>query len=155
MNLTSTEEIESKTIPGVKFTLRRLTDAARNEIRQEVLEHYERVDELHEEAQPLAEAIEATENVDEKKSLRAEIKPIERDILRINYEHIDPAYLRKCLVSTTLVVDDTPINAVNLHSLAPSAFCNEVWGKVRSYSILGVLEVKNFELPTTSQEPAQ
>lgn len=155
MDLLSTQEFDSTTLPGVKYVLRRLTDAQRNGIRGEHIDHFDALEEIAIERGELQEELTATEDAAGKKSIRAKMRLLNRQYERITTENIDKAYVRHCLVSTTLTYDGAPVTADNISAASPSRFAEEVWDKIRSFSIYGAVEAKNSELPTTSNDPAQ
>lgn len=149
-NYTSTARKESKIFPGVFYTLNRMSEARRVQLRLRIAEPTAEVRRLLREMSKIEQVPE--ENRDEQTMEQLVTLADQMDVL--STQKIDPEWLRwGCKKVEGLMIDDQEADVEMLISEGPPALFDEIVGEIKKLAQLSGDEEKNSESPTTSGEP--
>jgi hypothetical protein len=153
MNYTSTIPIESKSSPGVRFTIRKMTKGRRDILEDQQAPFREKLRPLYEELGPLdkerAEATEAKQDFPADKLRRW--SELLAQIGRIDHREMEPQAVRFVLVSIEgLDIDGEPAKLDAIMERGPDELYDEILAAVKRELGLLPAEASNLPLPSTS-----
>lgn len=166
MNFSSKIFTESKTCPGVSFTISRFTEGRRIELSLKLAEVKAELEQfkrdaipLAEKAAPVVEQLKAAITAQDKAAIEQLSKNLdfidiiehERKINSLIQNKIDPVYVRALLLSIDgLTIDDEPATVESIINNGPRELYAEIVSAVRHELGLSEEELGNSASPSTS-----
>lgn len=155
MNFVSTSREESKTFPGVFYTLYKMSEARRAQLRLLIAEPTSRIRLLLREMGNLEDKHPVTdENPNRPEEVVDELIKLSDKMEQISSDEIDPRWLKWGLKKIEgIEIDDQPATPDSLTSDGPPALFREIVDRIKRLAQLNGDEEKNSESLTTSGEP--
>ncbi len=151
MNFTTSVRKESKTYPGVFYTLNKMSEARRANLRLRIAEPTAKIRNLIREMQKFESLPE--EQITE--DALAKMTEIGDKIDVISAQDVDPQWLLWGLKKIEgLEIDDVPATPESLIDDGPPLLFDEIVDEIKKTAQLNGEEEKNSASPTTSGEPA-
>jgi hypothetical protein len=153
----STLPLESTTCPGVKFTLRKMSERKRHQFYLAVADSTEKIRGFLRDAQKLQpQVLAAAEDMELLAELTAEAERINQAVSAEQRFVIDPAWVRYGLKSVDgLEIDGEPATIDTLlGDDGPSELVQEIAAAIKAASVMPEAQLKNFVWPIISGEAA-
>ncbi len=155
MNFVSTSKEESKTCPGVFYTLYKMSEARRAQLRLLIAEPTAKIRNLLREMTALEDRHPVTEeNPNRPEEVIDELLRLSDKMEQISSDEINPKWLKWGLKKIEgLQIDDQEATPDMLTADGPPSLFQEIVDRIKRLAQLNGEEEKNFESPTTSGEP--
>lgn len=148
----STVRKESTTFPGVFYTLNKMSEARRSQLRLKIAEPNSQIRLKLREMERIEKEYPELEARPEE--LMDQILALAEEMDEIQMNKIDPEWIRWGLKSVEgLEIDDEPATPELLISAGPPKLFSEILGEIKAQAQLNGEEEKNSESPTTSGQP--
>lgn len=149
--------IDSVSVPGVRFTVRRISQAVRARRDLEIIEPQIRIAELSERIRILREPYGSKEDEPVKEmpiDIRVEVTKLDREMGALINGQIKPASIRLGVVAIEgAQYDGEPGNVERLLEYGPDELIEEIWVAVQQHFGLPVDQLKNSQSPSISTDP--
>lgn len=148
MNFESKITHESRTVPGVKFTVRRLNVVQRAKRDAPLLQQRVRLTEIDHRLRSLPEI-----PVDGHDPFGPDRAALNVELQDLENLHFRPAYLRAGLISVEgIEIDGAPVTAQTLIESGPDDLIIEIYNACMSASEMNAVQQGNLQSPITSAE---
>ena len=159
MDISSTRTIESKILPGVKFSFRVMSDAVRTRLNLKLAKTMDDIRDMQLEIDSIDVARDAEGNIDKKdpnaRRASVEVAKLIDKARRLRRTTIDPAFFDECFLNVEgLTIDQKEVTKTSLREYAPEDFMDEILAAIKGESELSGEEAQNLESPTTSDAGA-
>jgi hypothetical protein len=154
VNFVTTVKVESTVFPGVSFTLNKMSEARRAQLRLMIAEPTSRIRNLLREMGNLEEKYPNAETSPRPEDVTNELLALSDKMEQISSDEINPKWLKWGLKSIEgLDIDGVPATPETLLSDGPPALFMEIVSEIKRVAQLSGDEEKNSASPTTSGEP--
>lgn len=156
LNFEPTVTIDAQSSPGVRFTVKRLSQMERAKRDMQIAVHTLRIGEIAARVKEIREPYQAKEGEQAPKMPiedQVEITKLDREAGVLWNLHVKPAFVRAGLVSVDgMTHGGKPVTADSLLEYGPDDLTDEVWLAVSNNASLTYEQAKNSPSPFTSTE---